>query len=326
MQPAIRAFTLVELLVVIAIISVLAALTITGANLLRTQARSLDTTQRIEGVLSALRQCGMAGRTPAEVLNESVIAPWGAAQSPPVGTGVLRFQVSIGRAYNDSARSSGGLLVPESGAGTWLTANSFLWNSPWGRPRLTTDGGLGPTMDGYTLAQLNPRATPRFLAKAGVLDDVAQWPGDAATHPERRRAARSWNDAWGNPLVVAFAFFQPGVNTTVQTTWQAAGNALQSRTGIFPDLFVRQAKGAYGFNRAVYVTVGAVGPRLRSPPLPDDANAQSDALWAQLIDTCAATEWTAEGWTTPPAAWRGGVRIERRGGERCFLSLPVELR
>jgi prepilin-type N-terminal cleavage/methylation domain-containing protein len=312
MRPA---FTLIELLVVIAIIGVLIGLLLPVAGEIRFRARGTDTVQRLRNIEAALRTAGSGGEGAAMTLHREVIAP--ALQAQGIATGITAFQASVGRQVNWDWQSGGGNLVPV--AGTWIDPSQpFLWPFPWGQPTLGPDGAKTGVLLERRLDQLDPTATPGFLRFLGLITDDAQWLDD-------RSGTRGWNDAWGNPVVIGFALYQPLLNTSTQTQWRQAGNHLVTRTGVLPDLYLKQAMTTYGFNRAVYLSLGAVGPELRGTLAGNAVQASRD-LWTQVSDVCEATSWDQDAWNARPEAWKGDVRWGRRNGERCFLTAPIELR
>lgn len=309
------AFTLIELLIVIAIIGLLIGLLLPVANEIRFRARATDTIQRLRNIESGLRAAGAGGEGAALTLHREVIAP--ALQAQGITTGVTDFQASVGRQVSWDWQSGGGNLVPVAGA--WIDpAHSFLWPFPWGQDTLGTEGAKSGVRLERSLDQLDPTATTGFLRFLGIMDNDTQWLDD-------RSQTRGWNDAWGNPVVIAFALYQPQLNTTTQTQWRQAGNNLVTRTGVLPDLYLKQAMSTYGFNRAVYLSFGSVGPQPRVAIASTAIQASRD-LWTQVSDVCNAAEWDQEAWDARPETWKGDVRWGKRNGERCFLTAPIELR
>ena len=70
---------------------------------------------------------------------------------------------------------------------------------------------------------------------------------DVQTYQTNRNPKQGWNDAWGNPLIISYALYQPP---------QYNGN--DSRR--FADYYLTVAKQQYQYNRSVFVSVGAPGP------------------------------------------------------------------
>lgn len=313
------AFTLVELLVVVGIFAVLAALLIPAALMLRETARATDTAQRLDQAVQGLVQLG------AERLHAQVVAPHLKGLGLP--TGVLKFVVShetnIRYAVWNNARPSATALD-----GNYLSAAAaHCLPFPWGQETLAdVTGQRTGTRHPFALPAMSPTATVPLLAAAGVEVDAARWATD-------RGRNRPFNDAWGNPLVLAYAFYQPRRNTTVVVqTMQAGGGAYTAiddlRSTIYEDLFVTHAEKAYQFSKAVYLVAAAAGPKLAVPlsgsAAPAGLAADQQALWDQAVTACEAAAWDAAAWDRPP--WngvkqgRGTVAGERM---RSFVSAPV---
>jgi hypothetical protein len=134
-----------------------------------------------------------------------------------------------------------------------------------------------------------------------------------------RRTTQAWNDAWGNPLLVSYALFQPERFSRVFDG--------QNRR----DLLLHGAMTAYKYNRSIYLAAGAIGPTIRDrtklDALAASTAASGDApvlraLWTQVRECCKAYDWTERSFDQPP--WKG-VRNLSTAGERCFLTSPLEL-
>jgi prepilin-type N-terminal cleavage/methylation domain-containing protein len=309
-----RAFTFVELLMVMLIVAVFMALLLPLVNALRFHARAADTGQRLRGVELALRAAG-ANESPALRLHQGVIAP--ALVAAGLSPGVTEFQASVGYAFGWNGDSNGGgLMVPVKGS--WLVPHAYAWAYPWGQGRLDDQGGLTSTIEAHNYRALSPLATPAFLRFAGIMRNDDDWLKD-------RNTSRPWNDAWGNPLVIAFALYQPMQNTTVTSTWLTTSNSQVAKSGILPDLYLKQANKTYGYTRAVYIGLGSVGPVVRTQLATDAVNLAND-LWTQVTDVCAASQWDEQAWEHRPQDWHADVRWGRKGRERSCLTAPIDLR
>jgi prepilin-type N-terminal cleavage/methylation domain-containing protein len=165
----------------------------------------------------------------------------------------------------------------------------------------------------YDLGYLSPLRTVALLQAAGVLGL-----DDAPLYRTDRRTRQPWNDAWGRPLVVAYALFQP---ERFHRVWDVENRR---------DLLLHGAQKAYKYSRSLYLAVGAVGPTVReNAALADLAASDGPAdaaalrrLWLQVRDTAKANEWTEASFDAPP--WKD-VRDRKQAGERCFLTAPIEL-
>ncbi len=164
----------------------------------------------------------------------------------------------------------------------------------------------------FDLGWLSPLKSIQLMQAAGIIP-----PGAAGLDAYRndRRAHQPWNDAWGSPLIVVYAIFQP-------QRYQRAFD-LQNRR----DLFIHGSLSSYQYARSLYLAVGAAG-YTRNPGVPatwiaaDDATVQRD-YWLQIRDVCKASDWTESSFTSPP--WKD-VRVKKKNGKKCLLSTPNELK
>ena len=229
------------------------------------------------------------------------------------------------------------------------------WDSPWGRGAIDPVTLIQTVPSARTLAELSPLDSLRLLQVAGVLPAGAT---GEKIYRQDRSPNKPWNDRWGQPLVVVSAVFVPprsevcvlavnkrlgwssadrdlgiyrltkilGVMSTAKGDFdESAGWKYASGTPR-DELLSRYARGA-GFNRAVYVAVGAAGPDLTNP-LPATWTAAEDPvalrnLWLQVRDVCRADEWTEKAFMKPP--WNG-YRSASKGRLRCQLSAPIEIK
>ncbi|MBA3708232.1 MAG: type II secretion system protein [Planctomycetes bacterium] len=199
-----------------------------------------------------------------------------------------------------------------------------IWSSPWGRPILSRSGELiEKQYDQHSLDQLSPLYTIRMLQMAGVLE-----PGSAGADSYRtdRGRNRRWNDRWGHPLVVTAAVFLPPRYDFGTRPDGTPEDSVDLRGG--RDFLLRKAKEHYSYSRAVYLSVGAIGPKLRTPlpaswiPANDAVNLRN--LWLQIRDVTEASKWNQDSFSKP--VWKGGMKRGRNGEERCFVKSPVEVK
>ncbi len=359
-----RAFTLIELLVVIAIILVLTGLLLSGISAVRRALAIAETSRRMTEVQTAL-QSYAASSTEAPGLERllgnlrSLVRSGTLAQPASAIPGVVRYRTDtrIGVLQPDS-----GEAWPESAGGrpAWMLAHpwgmkptDFLTdpegNSPPTRlPNPTEEAALA--VDDRGLSEFTPNFSAELLMLAGVLPLEA---GDGAAVDAARQMYRSdrrprapWNDAWGNPLVVGFAWYHPRRNTTISNRgaggWShnSLNAALWSQANR-EDLFIQRAKERYGYFRSVWVAVSAIGSEppatITATELKDPAgvwtgNAGVQArIWASA-DTDCNREGGLELWRSragtdviarPP--WNGARQMRSSGSIR-MLSAPLEIR
>jgi hypothetical protein len=126
---------------------------------------------------------------------------------------------------------------------------------------------------------------------------------DADTVRTDRNPGQPWNDAYGNPLVLAVVLFQP--------TASATGPA---------DTYLTAAKRAYGFNPACYVSAVSVVPT-PVQAFPSDAAGFAAALRATWDAVVAKSElvWDETSWRRAP--WEG-VQATKAQKRRYLLAAP----
>jgi prepilin-type N-terminal cleavage/methylation domain-containing protein len=173
----------------------------------------------------------------------------------------------------------------------------------------------------FDLGYLSPLKTIELLTAAEALPS-----GGAASYRTDRKPTRTWNDAWGNPLVVGYALFQP---ERYYRTWDRDNRR---------DLLLKGAQAAYGYSRSLYFAVGAVGPdravlkpAIESTGLAGSTGTVDDrvplaTIWKQICQVCDAQLWTEGSFTAPPTAFKAGISKGKKSGMRSFLSKPYEIR
>jgi prepilin-type N-terminal cleavage/methylation domain-containing protein len=168
----------------------------------------------------------------------------------------------------------------------------------------------------FDLGWCSPLATPALLQTAGVLppgpEGLAAWRQD-------RSPTQPWNDAWGNPLVIVFALWQP----------PRAGDPASTSGMMRRDFYLKAASTVYGGNRALYLAGGSAGYLLAAPlpvvwSTPEDDRRVLRDLWFQIRADADAAEWTEQAWQDPP--WDGVRRADGPGRQRAILTTPIVLR
>jgi hypothetical protein len=201
-----------------------------------------------------------------------------------------------------------------------------IWEWPWGE-RIISRSSASPVdlRQSRNLGQLSPIRSSEILQAIGILS-----PGSEGTNAYRtdRSTKAPWNDRWGNPLVVSFAIFMPARydwNSAATTPWPLA----EQSDGLLGgrDLFLTKSREFYGYDRALYFGVGAVGPVL-DEELPVSwsdgvVNRQTlRTLWKQIAVNCSAADWTQDSFADPP--W-SGVRIGTSDEDRSYLAIPITI-
>ena len=180
----------------------------------------------------------------------------------------------------------------------------------------------------FDVGLMSPLRTIALLQVAGIL--AADEEG-AEQYRHDRSPQAPWNDQWGHPLVVAFALFQPERYLTI-----GRGDSLRmTRATRYRGLMIEKAREHFGYNRALYIVVGSIGPEIpeeaRWPNYPEAWEPADDAqvlrtLWLQIRANCRAHEWTEEvqAGTVRLSDWSpGGVRHGRVGQMHSLLTAPV---
>jgi len=299
-------FTLIELLVVVTIIAVLAAMLMPVLSMIWRSARIMATSKRIEAISQGLGGMAIDGLTPAQVIHRQALRQ--VLNTLGTSTGVLDFGNSVKTDLGDRGRNTTyermpidpvtqqAIITPD---GNWFPATPgasfpFIIGFPWGRP--TFGIATAPTPVPLALNQFCPKATRELLALSLGTTSTG-WFSD-------RSPRAPWNDVWGNPLVVAFAIYQPRKASAAPF-----------------DTTLKAAQEMYRSTLSVYISVGSAGPRLDTP-LTGDPVANTTALWNQITSRANANLWTEGSYVKPP--WTG-VRSVRQGGIISLLGAPLEI-
>ncbi|MBA3683850.1 MAG: type II secretion system protein [Planctomycetes bacterium] len=339
-----RAFTLIEILIVVTIIGVLIALLLPLLGVVKFRARVVQTTQRLEAVQSAILALGgQSGSTGYALQRDLVLggtidfeldtttnqarpaggAPWhacypDAAASAPGQRLVMAYPWGKARQYwIREAWYSGpqGLPTTNPNDPAMSAADRDAWYAAWRAP------------ERHELSEFWPLNTLQMLRLAGIMPGTTE--AEAVAAYKDRSSSRTFNDAWGNPLVIAHAVYQP-------TRCQLGGT-------FSPDYYVREGLAQYQYNRSVYLSVAAVGPWLHPTVFPGNALANpsgfaSYADWEPTVrqvwtHACLGTMtggqavWDETGFDRPP--WNG-ARLGKLdvGGTRVqpLLMAPVEMK
>jgi len=188
--------------------------------------------------------------------------------------------------------------------------------------------------------------TMAFSAALSVLAGIAP---DVDRYASDRGRDRPWNDPWGNPLLIAFAFFQYGpANAATAARWPAtqtppAGGSYSGENPANTQAFTEQWKEvrrAYGTTQSVYLAFGAVGPRLPEDgsvtmATPLTTNVLED-LWYVVNTVCNQASDGSDLWCIHPDAapavdsfakppWQG-LRRAKRSGVESILALPMTVK
>ncbi len=188
------------------------------------------------------------------------------AAVPPINEGQWFVEVPPMPAYQTGAAS--------------LEYDAHLFYSPWGKSSAgATPLGtvVAPQPEHHVLRNICPYQTMNLLKFANVLTDdpytdgtnvgkyvsgdqfvdisgsgTYQYASDLYTTD--RHSREPWNDKWGNPLVVAYALYQPAP--------AAIANGIGGPQG--PNPLATQAKDTYQYARSIYISVAAAGPYVRN--------------------------------------------------------------
>ncbi len=344
----IRAFTLIELLMVITIILVLAGLIISLISPVREMVKISTTTTRIKAIEANLSLIGQNEGSATFRLQQ--LSEHQASATPPDSEPGLGGIILFGPPDPAATGAAAGLPTvgkrpPPLSAldyGTWGWRGRGHLAFPWGKRFPDPSAvGTGSTLMGperFRLRDLSPFNTRKLLKIAGILPSKQSDATWAETqYLTNRKTSESWNDAWGHPLVVASALYQPTWRSAPTPTvpgwidgaWPTPPSATTAMApGTLPIPFAsygptmetptaatdRSARKAlldhlklYQYDRSVYISVAAVGPRawvdpakLTSTVAGDWADSPTtpttgtlDDLWAQANWVCQQAKATA---------------------------------
>ncbi|TVR14749.1 MAG: prepilin-type N-terminal cleavage/methylation domain-containing protein [Planctomycetota bacterium] len=333
--------TLLEILIVLMIILVLASFMIVGLDIIEDRRSRLVTSQRMDHVLNRLAQIGMGASGSVVYELQTAIPDLGGTRRFERGMGVDAAPYVLPEDRSgDGSPDPWHHVFPHSDAVSYgnpvvsgADDRPLIMAYPWGQERKyrigTWQGDDGddayywdlyeqhvnndedfayPAAERHRLHELWPRRSAQLLSYLGVVSDVETYHGN-------RSPKQAWNDAWGHPLIVAYALYQPpkyrGTN--------------QSR---HPDYYLQRAQDLYQYNRSIYVSIGAAGPDISPYAFVADWNINMTALWNHICDIAMPDEettWNERSFHRNP--WSGTRIASDESGERqVFLSAPVEFR
>jgi hypothetical protein len=230
--------------------------------------------------------------------------------------------------------------------GTWIPTPYPTWcfAYPWGK--VPTDLPDDPptrhpnpdevvSLEEHGLTDLNPDFSAECFVLAGMLDAT-----QIADYRSDRSENRPWNDAWGNPIIVAIGLYQPRSNSSIVSGARTFRGSGQTRT--FEDLFLRRAIETYGFDRAFYVSAGSIGPVIPSTINENDLSNPSatwtsggllSSLWSAINTTSNIGPDGNEMWRTTAAGpnpfidppWNGVRTGKGDDGSYRLIAAPMEI-
>ncbi len=348
-----RGFTLVEIVIVLSIIAILAGLILGALIAARERAQVILTISRIEGALQAVAQLGQgsgnlatpslqrdAGLAGTQTFVRRIVANTPTVMPDPVGT-----------LWHDcypktTATGSGNpvIVVPSPGA-------PLVMAYPWGQPRLyeihepwyagpltlpdpsvtVADAAAWRVPEKHNLAEFWPRKSAEILKVAGIITDVTTYYTDRSTK-------RPWNDAWGNPLLMSYALFQP-------PECNRADTLSDGRKRFANDHYLQQAAEMYQYNRSTYIVAASAGPALDDVKIPggkvppDASNVVGQwyptltAMWEQTTAICMPPSEPKYLWdenavkTAPWSGVRKGIsRVSPSRKAIGLMSAPIEVK
>lgn len=305
-------FTIIELLIVVVILSLLATLLIPLSSYLRHKASILATQKKMDAI--AVLIGGEGGRTGGAAFTWDRLLGISAID--------VAAQAEILAGLSDDPDYPAEVVDPVldlyKGPPANERANSLI-GSPWGKVALDAaipvdyDPAVhGPESQFYQKLELrstmNPVLSFFFLWQADVLPKDPKEAFRAYTTD--RSGEAPWNDAWGNPIVVAYCYFEP------------RGDAQTSQDALW-----EEARRRYGTMRILYLTLASAGPSLRSTAHADVApygvvrDVWNHALWVMSRDGQDVI-WDQDSFDDPP--WNN-IRRERYQGEEALLAAPYQL-
>ncbi|MBN8523782.1 MAG: type II secretion system protein [Planctomycetes bacterium] len=326
-------FSLIELVLVMSIIAVLALLMIPLIGFFREQARWAVTTARMQDLLTA-----------AAALEKTALTLQRQGGLGGVTLFIRKSQAQIDLVNSNPSRNNPFLDTPMAAKpAEWLTQSQYdqpwYFGFPWNEtdriqarsssmlPAGTVSESQAIDAAGFqtaTLSDLSPLRSFELMSAMGAFNDVAD---AAASYRTDRGADRRWNDAWGRPLVVAFGLFQPPPRTAIiYDAYSPIATFAQDGWRVAESLKM------YGYDRAIYVSVGAVGPSLPAGLPPDSITDPAagvwtatvlPSLWSRITTACGGSTWTGASFASPP--WKS-VRTAKDTEGACALSAPAVLR
>ena len=130
--------------------------------------------------------------------------------------------------------------------------------------------------DRFLLRHCSTQKTRELLLVSGVIPTNKDPSKKYSVYQTDRSTKRDWNDAWGRPLVVAFAMYQPPKNNS-QDNLNTANFPLKDSSQEnkeIKDTILTLAREKYKRVLTVYLSVAALGPVL--PPEFSEADLKSD--------------------------------------------------
>ncbi len=332
------AFTLIELLIVITIIGVLMGLLIATIPGVIYNAKALKTASRMDAILHGLSKVGQQEGSAAMILQRDAYLG-----------GVFQFDVKGGSLVPKPADPGDSrpdnLFFDESATGSGAP---HIFCTPWGKNDLLKPTAASPPLDpnlavsmelmdvkhSFTLPPPKGKqlSSITLMKMSGILPpDDPLTPQDEAVEAYKtdRSSERGWNDAWGNPLVIGWAIYQPAGSTD-----PLAANSAGKRC--------RDALSQYQYNRSVYIAIASVGPipyditanaavapgTYKEADIDDWESTILPQIWAQACGVCQGDrKWDDKGFDNPP--WQGVKKGKKEVGGRdlkCQLTTPHELK
>jgi len=319
-----RAMTLIEILVVIGIIALLAALLMAALPSLRARASNEVAASRMQAVIGAFDQAGQSMRSLTMQAQRNItglggVVAFAGSQPAPGETWhhcwphpsvvgdrgqplITAYPLGKRRRYfltEPWYAGPQGLPMPQSDGRGNISQMPRADRLRWERP------------EPIALSQLRSRRSAELLHFCELLDDVADYgPGD----PDA-----PFRDPWGQPLVVAYALFQPPKH-------DLAADVMQIQSG--EDHYVDQAQTIYNHSRSLTIAVASGGRRGAAR-----TGGDPEAIWT-LANEVANREGGTELWRVdddtnafvdPP--W-SGVRIPQPAadGQQPLLGAPATFR
>ncbi len=287
-------FTLLEVLLSIVIVAILATLTIAGVRHIRERVLDARTCDRMQDIVTALLRLGQGEGSAALVIQRDAgidgVLQWRVSQdrsemvkrtkriyTDNYSHGAAAFADWVPQNLPDTdywKRRGLSDPFPDRNIG-WIADHAYadpvkggeddgsrpFLRIPWGQTppeeirRSTNTADALP--DVFLLRHCSPHRTRQLLAVAGIAP--AEGTGAKATfipYMTDRNPRRDWNDAWGRPLIVSFAMYQPPRNCPRHNF-----NASTNDPATFgEDIVLNAAKDRYRTIHQFYITTAAAGP------------------------------------------------------------------